>query len=289
MKKKRLLKLIIALTVVVVIVILSSTVFTLKDVELCFYDTNNNLIEDYGAGLSYYTDEDVQDIIDSGNFKYGKSIFFIKRQENIKRIEAEHPYLKVIGISAVFPDGFKIKVVERKPFFSVALANGKYAICDKELKVLEVKDVVSEFDFISLTNLGIESATPGSFITGELGIKTIMKMGDEFASNQYNREGSIKNFEDIRTYEYHFTQDASEKCQNMMIKTRDYGPNPEDGRIAGVTLVIENIAINFEAKLNKLLSFFNNYKDKIESQSGTMKVYDDLKVAYTPSTNVISE
>ena len=80
MKKRRLLKLFIVLLVIVVVVILSSTVFTLRNVELCFYDSNNNLIEDYEAGLKHFTEGDTQDIIDSGEFKMGKNIFLINKK-----------------------------------------------------------------------------------------------------------------------------------------------------------------------------------------------------------------
>jgi|GEM_PF-3494186 len=293
MKKKRLLKLLIALTVVVVMVVLSSTVFTLKNVELCFYDSKNNLIEDYST-LDYFGDEDVQDIIDSGDFGFGKNIFFLQRQDNIDRIEKEHPYIKVIGISATFPDGFKIKAVERKPMYSVYLSTGKYAICDKELKVLEVVDTISnKYKYIALANLGIDDQEAGNFIKGNNDIDRLARLGSEFSANKYGRTSAIKYFESIRMYEGYFTEDKTRKCTWLSIQTRP--TNEDDSQCAGVRIDIENISTNFEEKINKALSIFNYYFSSTEpdqyskSLYGVIKVYDNCQGAWVDTIERIDE
>lgn len=292
MKKKRLLKLLIALTVVVVIVVLSSTVFTLKDVELCFYDSSNNLIEDYST-LDYFGDEDVQDIIDSGEFGFGKSIFFLQRQDNIDKIEKEHPYIKVISISATFPDGFKIKAVERKPMYSIYLSTGRYAICDSELKVLEIKDSIDTYQYIALINMGIDDQESGNFISGDNNIDRLISLGNEFVANRYNRLSSIKYFESIRMYESYKTNDRTSKCIWLSIQTRHFD---ENGDIcAGVRIDIENVATNFEEKINKALSIFNTYFNSADSSvhsqilHGTIKVYDNCVGTWVQDIERIDE
>ena len=292
MKKKRLLKLFIALTVVVMVVVLSSTVFTLKNVELCFYDSSNNLIEDYGQ-LDYFGDEDVQDIIDSGDFGFGKSIFFLQRQDNIDRIEKEHPFIKVIGISATFPDGFKIKAVERKPMYSIYLSTGRYAVCDSELKVLEIKETINTYDYITLINLGIDNQEPGNFITGDKDMERLAKLGGEFSANRYTRLSSIKYFQSIRMYESYKTNDRTSKCTWLSIQTR--ATDRDGSQCAGVRIDIENIATNFEEKVNKALSIFNTYFNStdttVHSQilHGTIKVYDNCTGTWVQEIERIDE
>lgn len=274
----------IVLLVVVVVVILSSTVFTLRNVELCFYDSSNNLIEDYEAGLKHFTEGDTQDIIDSGEFKMGKNIFLIKKQPSIDKIEAKFPYIKVIGISATFPDGFKIKARERTETFSINLASGQFAICDSELKILDIKDSVNKFDYIALRGLGLNSAEKGKFLTGENEIKVLKKLSSEFNANRYSNEASIKNFESIRIEDKYKTDSPQSKCPNLIIQTRVY--NADDSTMAGVKIEVENINANFESKLNKALSIYSMYlaEGSVKSRSGTIIIYDSLQGAYKDSS-----
>lgn len=289
MKNRRLLKLLIALLVVVVVVILSSTVFTLKNIELCFYTPENILIEDYEAGLTHFTEGDTQDIIESGDFALGKNIFFVKKQPSIDKIEAKYPYIKVIGISATFPDGFRIKARERVAMYRIPLSNGKHAICDSELKVLEIKDSADQYNYIYLKGMGIDSLTPGQFVSEEATNAILKKLGNEFLSNRYDTVSSIKNFEYVTIDTTYLTASPTSKSTNLIIQTRSF---ESDGhtRIAGVRLVIENIYSNFENKLNKALSIYSNYckNGDVKSQSGTIKVFDDISAVYD-STSTISE
>ena len=284
MKKRRLLKLFIVLLVIVVVVILSSTVFTLRNVELCFYDSNNNLIEDYEAGLKHFTEGDTQDIIDSGEFKMGKNIFLIRKQPSIDKIEAKFPYIKVIGISATFPDGFKIKARERVETYCITLASGQVAICDSELKILDIKDSVNKFDYIALRGLGLNDAKKGQFLTGENEIKVLKKLGSEFGANRYNNEASIKNFESVIIENKYMAGSPQSKSPNLIIQTRVY--NADDSTMAGVKIEVENINANFESKLNKALSIDSKYlaEGSVKSRSGTIKIYDNLTGAYVDST-----
>ncbi len=279
MKKKRLLKLFIALSVIVVIVVLSSTVFTLKNVDLCFYAEDNTLIEDYTAELSHFTEEDTQGIIDSGEFGFGKSIFFLQRQKNIEKIEAKYPYIKIIGISATFPDGFRIKARERQPMYSVSLTDG-YAICDEELKVLEIKQSINKFDYIALNSLGIDNIEVGKTIEGASEIAALKKLGPELKANMYDRISSIKNFESAKVCERFYTTNPAIICDNLVIETRDYGAGGE--RVAGVTIEIENIKSNLELKINKALSVYHDFfvNSSPNAQKGIIKVYDNITSSY---------
>lgn len=284
MKKKRLSKLIIALSVIVVLVILSSTVFTLKNVELCFYASDNSLIEDLGAELKHFTEEDTQDIIDSGEFSFGDNIFFIQRQLNIEKIEAKYPYIKIIGISATFPDGFKIKARERDALYRTPLSSGGFAILDEDLKVLEVVDShssVNKYDTILINNLNLDTISAGSFVSGGADVDLLKDLGNEIFANNFSRELAIHDIEEIRIVSASLTDNPALKTNNIIIKTRH--KCVDDKTIAGVTIEIENAKINFETKINKAFSIYSKYRKDgdVRSQAGTIKVYEDLVASYS--------
>ena len=76
---KRLLIILSVLAIIILLVVLNSTVFTLKKVEVNFYNTQDQLIEDNNT-LTHFNEESIDDIIDSAKFKFGKTIFLIKKQ-----------------------------------------------------------------------------------------------------------------------------------------------------------------------------------------------------------------
>jgi len=158
MKAKRIVLLSALLCVIVVFVVLSSTVFSLKQVEFCFLKTP----------LHYSTSHSEQ-IIESGKFNYGQSIFLVNKQDHINKIEKEFPYIKVVGIESIFPNILLIQSVEREQLYGfLNKTQTQLAICDgdcKVLRVVEVKDgVVSEE--IPIVNCGqsFEKFEVGDFL-----------------------------------------------------------------------------------------------------------------------------
>jgi cell division septal protein FtsQ len=120
------------------LIVLSSAVFSLKTAQLNFLSTTNHLQEE-------------QEILDSANFDYGQSVFFLDREVYIKNLEQQNPYLKVIGLEVVFPNKVVVHAVERNEVYAFKLSNNTYAITDEELKVLEIRPV-----FVNATNNAME-------------------------------------------------------------------------------------------------------------------------------------
>ena len=125
---KRLIVLISFFAFIVLIIVLSSTVFSLRTVQVNFLSTTNYL-------------ENEIDIISSANFSYGESIFFIDREVYTNEIEQNNPYIKVVSLEVVFPNRLIIHAVERNEMYAFKLSDNSYAITDDELKVLSIKPV----------------------------------------------------------------------------------------------------------------------------------------------------
>ena len=68
MKTKRRIILIVVLLVIVTLIIVTSTVFSLKNIEIVFYDINDVPITD-NTKLNHFTQDDFESIIDSGILK----------------------------------------------------------------------------------------------------------------------------------------------------------------------------------------------------------------------------
>lgn len=140
MKKKGwLIVLGVTVAIVVLFVILSFTLFSLKHIEIDYRTSTQNI---------EMTDEE---IIESGNFKKGGSVFFHGKKNYINNIEEANPYIKVINIETVFPSKFVVHIAERQEVYAVESSFGYY-ICDEEMKVLRIQEEADESLPILLQN-----------------------------------------------------------------------------------------------------------------------------------------
>lgn len=130
MKKGWIIAISVILAVIVLIVILSFTVFSLKSVEV-----------DFRTNKIYITATD-EEIIESGEFDYGGSVFFKNKDKYIDKIERANPYVKVVNIEVKFPSKYIIHIAERQEVFAVE-HNGLFYICDEDFKVLRIADEFS--------------------------------------------------------------------------------------------------------------------------------------------------
>jgi len=126
MKNKKLVILLSILGFLAVIVLLCSTVFTLKTVKINWLTTRYKL-----------TSVTEDKIIKENNFDFGGSIFFLKKDKIISKLEEKYPYIKVVSIETHFPNKISVHVCERESLFAVKIQDGKYAIVDDEFKILE--------------------------------------------------------------------------------------------------------------------------------------------------------
>jgi|AntRauTorcE11897_2_1112592.scaffolds.fasta_scaffold00001_333 hypothetical protein len=155
---KRLILLISLFAFIVFIIVLSSTVFSFNNAQINFLSTTNNLTENE------------QSIIETADFNYGESIFFMDRQEYINNLEKANPYIKVVSLEVVFPSEVIVHAVERVEFYSFKLSDNTYAITDNELKVLNIKQTFINTNenaiLVHNNNLSLQASNVslGSFI-----------------------------------------------------------------------------------------------------------------------------
>ncbi len=167
-KRKRLIILTSLISVVLLIVILSSTLFTLKTVDVEFRTANNK----------YLNETQIDQIVSSGQFPMKKNIFFANLDKSINLIEKNNPYVKVINIERKFPSSATINIVERAPAVKVYKSANQCYILDEELKILNIvnnengylvctgEDQVPTFDLSAYEGLTLDlSGEAGDFLS----------------------------------------------------------------------------------------------------------------------------
>jgi|LGVF01.2.fsa_nt_gb cell division septal protein FtsQ len=232
MKNRRLVILLSILAFIVFAVIVSSTVFSFNEAQINFMSTTNLLSSE-------------EEIVSSAEFDYGQSIFFIDRDLYIENLEINNPYLKVVGLEVVFPNRVIIHAVERDELMVFKLSDNTYAICDKELKVLEIKPefvntnenamLIENEDYVIDTSeaiLGTKIDIPTAYINL---IENFAKYSQEWDSNlanvRANIEGSTLNYE---------------RENQLLIKMRQ-----------GLEIVIKDANLNLSEKLQTALSVYD--------------------------------
>lgn len=281
MKKKRLFVLLSLLLVIAVIVVLSSTVFTLKTVVVNFYDYYDNMVDDITKNQYFNSTEKIDDVIESGEFKYGGNIFLLKKDTYKKNLEKNNPYIKIISINVEFPNRMVVKAIERREYYSVLNNSGTYFVCDSEFKVLRTVDtkplglveVVAEdgktiFDYNNTT----DNLSSGDFVEFKDNTKVLLTLADEMYSCHYEREKMLSFFSSMTIKNEYCSNQEIGKVDSIIIKT-----------IAGVEIEIENINNNFADKILKSLEIYNqiNYENPENTSKGVIKVLDNLSGSWT--------
>lgn len=276
MKTKRRIILISVLLILVALIVLSSAIFSLKSVELVFYNNDDIKIAD-NTKLVSFSEDDFSSVIKSAEFKMGSSVFFIKKSVHIERLEKQNPYIKIINIQTVFPNKLIIKAVERQDFYSLKLTSG-YAILDGELKILKLMDnLVGYEDLIVLDGLGVNIAAKGTFLNDGV-LSTVAKIKDYLKISNYNHEGSLSVFSKILLIK---ETDAEGKNQFSIMFSTIYESDK------GLDIYIKNIENNLE---NKIFKAINAYDDILSPEpphadmtprEGQIRVLDDLTTYYS--------
>lgn len=142
---KRLLIIFGIIATVVLLAVLLYIVFAVGNVSV---NTTNNIA---------LTEQQKSDIIKLSGIKSGNNIFAIDEDIAIENIEISYPKLKVLSIERKFPNNVYIYVTDRTGIFSLRLADGRYAVLDRELKVTEIlaenDDKLCVLDGVAVTNV----------------------------------------------------------------------------------------------------------------------------------------
>lgn len=232
---------------VVFIIVLSSAVFSLKTTELNFLSTTHQL-------------NDNESILNSAQFEYGQSIFFINRDSYIENLEQNNPYLKVVSLEVVFPNKLIVHAVERNEMYAFKLSNNTYAITDDELKVLAIKPTfVNSTDnavqvFLYNENIPLANAVLGQTIVLnganiEL-LKSFSKNSREWENNLANLRANIKqitlNYEQANTLNIEMRQGvhiiivkANEFLSDKLQMGYSVYDSNEIDRTTGIILIIK--------------------------------------------------
>ncbi len=258
MKNKSLIIILSILAFIVLVVVLSSTVFCLNSVKVNFLSNTINL-----------TNQE-QTIIDSGNFTYKKSIFFLNKEKFKENIEINNPYAKVVSIETIFPNKLVVNVVERNELFVVKNYDSStssfknYAILDNELKVLKVENdytnthlnpILVEIEGDNFYDLTLGHSLNNSY-------KTLLdNLAVELLAYNNNPVMLKANFESIIL---NFSTN-----EDVFIKMR-----------SGVEIILKEGNVRLTEKFMLALSYYNGLEDKTMGRITTYVNNEDKVVGY---------
>lgn len=259
MKNKKLMVCIIIFAFLVTVVILASTIFALQNVSVSFLSTTDKFTGKENL------------IIESGNFKYGNNILFLNKQNHIKQLEKNNPYLKVVNIETFFPNSVVINCAERVEVFAIKLEDNTYIYCDEDFKVLKkVNSFINTADnAILLEGLSnLSNVNEGDFLSFDLNkkalLQTTFKSFREWDLSYNNLKAKIKTV----TIDY-------ERLNQISVQMR-----------SGVQIVIKDANQYNSDKFNLAFSTYdNNVNYQTEGIIEVRLVNDNQLQAYFQSSN----
>ena len=272
MKRKRLVLIVSLMLVFVFILTFSSTVFTLKSVEICFINDSGQTVS-LDSNKIYSTQSKLDEILSSVNFNYGELLFLLDKDKYINQLESNNPYFKVIGIEAIFPNKFLVKAQERKDFYYFEVEDEIYLL-DKDFKILDIAKNFQNlsglieinfesmrgyaqnfFEFFELSSLALES---GFFITQNNLVFSAL-------NNLYDIILSVFDFEFLESVTSLLIVENGEDNASLILNTS----SP-----FGITLEVENLLNDFDTKMTKLLNALMTLKNKerIKTTYGRLKI-----------------
>lgn len=235
---------------------LSSALFELKSVEICFYNSNSKVI-DISQNKIYNTQKKVDEIINTTNFDYGQSLFLTNSNDYTYMLESKNPYLKVLYIESLFPNKLLVKATERQKLFYISSLENDF-IFDSEYKILEKGEnldkaelikfefqnksgrELSFFDFFEISSFAFDV---GQFLTEN-------NLVFDSITNCVNIINS--NFSLLLQNSVSFIIEEDEQDVNFLIKTKG---------ILGVSIEIEDLFNDFDKKLTKVLQSLQTIYD----------------------------
>lgn len=256
MKNKSLVISLSILAFIVLIVVLSSTIFCLKSVELNFMSNTINLTNKQ------------KEIIETTEFKYNSSIFFLNKKSYKDKIESDYPYIKVINIETVFPNKLVVNAVERNELFIVKSYEDNsfknYLVLDDELKILS-----STQSFTNSHLNPILITTEGEFTPTNLVGQKLISTNSDLIKNlavelyAYNSSPLIlkANFEEINL--------NYENVGNVRIKMR-----------SGTEIILKDANTRLSEKFMLALSYYNELQDNSTGRITTYVNNEDKVVGY---------
>ena len=233
------------------VVVLSSTIFSLKNVNLVFYSNTVKL-----------TDKN-EEIINSGNFKYNQSIFFINKQKYIDNLERNSPYLKVINIETNFPNTLTINALERNELFVIKTYQNNsfknYAIVDDEFKILNTTTSFVNSNsnpiIMNIEGVNFDALNLGEFLKSSEYDALLNRLSNELLSYNNNVLLLKANFAEINL--------NYENKNNLLIKMH-----------SGVEILLKDYSNKLESKFQLALSYYDAQSPE-KKEKGRITVFEN--------------
>lgn len=238
--------------IVLLLIILSSTLFSVKKVNVVYVSQENFNCPEENNILSLFNNNEIY-----------QSIFFINKAKCKKTIQSNFPKISVINIESVFPNILNIYVAKRTYFYAVKY-DGGYYICDENLNIIE-------------KCLAFSSTKDNVILLDGLTFGKNEQVGLEIKTEKIN---FIKNLSNC-LYEW---KEKETELQSLIssieidhIKKNQISIN----FFNGVNIIVENAINNLSNKLNYAFSYFdNNNINKgiikiIETEKKTLLIYKE--------------
>ncbi len=240
-KNKSLTIVLIILAFIVLMVILSSAIFCVRNVELNFLSETINL-----------TGQNEQ-ILASGGFKMGKSVFFCNKNEYIKNLEENNPYIKVLNIETIFPSTLRVNAIERNELLCIKGYEDNslkgYMILDDELKVLNnqtsYQNTYLNSIFVNVEGEYFENVLAGQVLNNDYS-NILKSLSVELLAYRSDVRVLKSEFKEID-----LSQNATTKELNITIKMR-----------TGAEIVLQNANNRLMGKFMLALSTYDNETNK---------------------------
>jgi cell division septal protein FtsQ len=117
MINKKLLTLILVILAIVVCIVIFATVFTLRNVDLVYHNTNGDMI---ALPSDSMTGNDVLDLVGRRN------IIFLSKSDAVDKLNTRYPKYHAIAIIKSFPSTITVHLVERSAVYFLDVNGGIY-------------------------------------------------------------------------------------------------------------------------------------------------------------------
>lgn len=288
-KNKRLLIIFSTFCLILFLSLFSSQLFKLKTVEINFYDCSNIKVTNINSNNVFNTQKKVEEVLQSANFDYGNLVFLIDKNYYAPVLERKNPYLKLRNIQIKFPNKLVVNVSERKPYFYINSSCNIYLI-DADFKLLEIipeQQVLLDNNNIlqslmEITVLSQQGDNTDFFNFFDV-LPSVYEVGQNLMENNtvlsciaflpeiLNNYIENMNSQNSIVFEKLILQEKSSNVVNLKLVT-------SSSSSFGASLLVENIFLNFNNKLNKLLNAFNSLKisEPIKCTYGQLKIDNNL-------------
>ncbi len=244
MKNKRLIILLSIFAFLVLIAVLCSTVFTVKKVQVNWLTTK-----------AIFTESDETIIKD---VKKGESVFLVDKTSIKEKLEADFPYLKVVGLEIKFPNKLVVHTAERQELYSIKVRDNLHYILDGDCKVLRSS---------SDANLGGTVAVEVvnyTFPSGSFEVSKVANLGYVGTVLNSLTTGLLASgYESI---------DIKNNLKSVKIDVTGYNENLEFV-MRGVTIKVNKITSQLLDKIKYAIGIFDTQLTNLQKETGSLTVY----------------